>query len=322
MLLTIAIPTFNRSIHLKRLLDGLQEILGSVSQPVEILISDNASSDGTDAVTAEFYAACPDAIVIRNATNIGADANIAQCFRRASGRYVWIIGDDDMPKRDALQRILEVLANEAPDILYAPSEWLPDVVSPDQGTSFDPTAYRSCDAQTFARQVNVWLTFLSGIIVKKEYALDRTDLDSFKDSCLIQMAWVLPALRHGRTFGIFRDALVLATAGNTGGYAVVKVFGANFSQVVAQEFGRGSAVYRAIIGRTVIGYLPQLLWNVRTGSGGKFEADMSWPILRREIGGFVGFWGLVLPVGRAPRPIARTALLAARAIAKLQRLRT
>lgn len=319
MLLTIAVPTYNRHTFLVRLLDVLSAAARGRENQIEILVSDNASSDGSDRIIADAAARHSAIRTIRNPTNIGADANIVQCFTEARGSYVWIMGDDDLPKRGAIDRILDLLTEIVPDIVYLPSEWTPEAVSPDQGTDFDPAAVVVCDQLSFARRVNVWLTFLSGIIVRKDHA-ETIATASLAGTNLIQLGWVVDALHRGRVFCAFRDTLVLATGGNTGGYAVVEVFGVGFPAIVARTFGRGSPMFRAIIGPTVARYLPQLIWNVRTGRGGRFAVELPWAGLRQEIGQFAAFWSVVVPIGRAPLPVARAVLLASRATAKLSRM--
>lgn len=319
MHLTIAVPTFNRVIFLSRLLDVLTAAVVGSEDQIEILVSDNASTDGTDIVIRSIVARYPNVRAIRNPTNIGADANIVQCFNEARGTHVWIMGDDDMPKLGAIKCILDLLVSAGPDIVYLPSEWSPEVVRPDQGNAFNPMAVVSCDRLAFAGRVNVWLTFLSGIVVRKAHT-ETTELPSLEGTNLIQLGWVLAALQKGSIFYAFEDALVLATGGNTGGYAVVQVFGVNLPAVIAATFGRGSAVFRAVMAPTVATYLPQLIWNVRTGKGGKFAVELPWKDLRSQIGQFFTFWSVVMPVGRAPLPLARSMLLASRAVAKLGRM--
>ncbi len=315
-LLTIAIPTFNRKDYLERLLMALADETAGLDDEVEIIVSNNASTDNTSDVLRCFATRMPHARIISNATNIGADANVRQCFELAAGEYVWIIGDDDLPKRGAVASIVRVLATEQPDLAYLPSDWVAEAISMDQGARFDASRYDVVDALTFGRRVNVFVTFLSGLIVKAAY--DDAEL-MIEGSNLSQLGWVLPALRQGRVFIVFQDAPVVATGGNSGGYAVVKVFGVNLPVAVERAFGRRSPMYRAIIGRTVTGYLPQLVWNVRTGSGA-FSAEFPWAALREKIGRFPAFWGLVMPIGRAPLPVARGVLLAARAVSKLSRM--
>lgn len=319
-LLTIAIPTWNRAVHLRRLLDALLPMTADCAGRIEIIVSDNGSTDDTPTVLAAACRDRPDVHVLRNALNIGGDANFARCFHQAQGQYLWVIGDDDIPKTGFIPALLDLLNRDAPDIVYAPSEWLPEVLYADQGRPFDPQRRITMGRSDFARYVNVWLTFISGVIVRRAYAADRPDIAAFDGSLLVQMSWVLPALKHGTRFVVFADEPILATAGNTGGYGAVKVFGATFPTLVAQELGRHSAEYQAMIGRTVSGYLPQLIWGVRTGTVGRFESDFPWALLREKIGGFAAFWLLNMTVGRAPIPVARGALAVARSIATAHRI--
>jgi abequosyltransferase len=319
-LLTIAIPTYNRAVHLQRLLDALLPMVASHGESIEIIVSDNASHDGTGTVVTAACRAHPTLRILTNESNIGGDANFARCFEQARGDYLWIIGDDDMPKTGFVAELIDLLERERPDLVYAPSEWLPDVVQPDQGSSFDPTRRKSVNRYNFARYVNVWITFVSGMIVRRSHAADRADIAAFDGSLLVHMSWILPALRHGSHFVIYGDTPVLATAGNTGGYGAVKVFGATFPTLLAQELGRDSAEYRAIVGRTVSSYLPQLIWGVRTGTYGRFDSDFPWTQLRKRIGGFPAFWLLNMPVGRAPASIAKLVLAGVRAMTTLRRI--
>lgn len=319
-LLTIAIPTFNRAIHLERLLDALLPMTVGLCGKVEIVVSDNASSDATTEVITNACADRPDVRASRNARNLGGDGNLACCFELARGAYVWIIGDDDIPKTGFLLALIEVLERDVPDLVYAPSEWLPEVLRPDQGRPFDPGRQKLMSRIDFARYVNVWVTFISGIIVRRSHAADRTDIAGFEGTLLTQMSWVLPALRNGTRFVVFGDEPILATAANTGGYAAVKVFGATFPTLLAQELGRDSVEYRAMMSRTVSGYLPQLIWGVRSGTVGRFDSEFPWPLLREKIGRFPAYWLINMPVGRAPLPLARGVVALARTIATVRRI--
>jgi glycosyltransferase involved in cell wall biosynthesis len=94
-LLTIAVPTFNRASCLRELLSLLADQLKD--QPrVELIISDNASPDETPAVVQEFIANGLRVRYLRNTKNIGPDANFLQCFEQASGKHIWLFGDDDL----------------------------------------------------------------------------------------------------------------------------------------------------------------------------------------------------------------------------------
>jgi glycosyltransferase involved in cell wall biosynthesis len=322
IILTIAIPTYNRSRNLDQLLRALSVELASLEKDVEILVSDNASSDQTAEVTERFSTDHPKARIVRNSANIGAEANVVQCFEMSRGRYVWLMGDDDMPKSGTLRKIVALLEDQEPDLVHLSSEWLTEVSSPGQGSPLSELICQTLDPPSFARAVNVWVTFISGMIINKETWLTLGSLDarSFLGTNLPQLGWVLPVLSRGSKLIDVQSACVLATGGNTGGYAVLRTFGINLPRVVATMFGRNSSEFRNIIGPTVRGYLPQLAWNVRFGGQDRFLAEDPWHEMRQELGEFAAFWTMLQPVGRAPKPIARAALLLSRAVTKAHRL--
>ena len=105
-LLTIAVPTYNRAWCLRELLPLLVDQLTDEPR-IELLISDNASSDDTPSVVGEAAAQGLRARYIRNDQNVGPDANFLQCFEQARGKYVWLFSDDDLIVPGGLAKILK-----------------------------------------------------------------------------------------------------------------------------------------------------------------------------------------------------------------------
>lgn len=122
-LLSITIPTFNRSRYLAELLPELVEqcrALPNGAEEVEIVILDNASYDETEAyLTRHFRESVRH---IRHRHNIGGDANFIECVRNARGRYVWIFGDDDLLTPGGVARVLQHL-RATPGFLIAGSDF-------------------------------------------------------------------------------------------------------------------------------------------------------------------------------------------------------
>ncbi len=102
-LLTIAIPTYNREKLLRRLLNS---IVTELYDCVEVLVSDNASSDGTEEM---IHSEFPQITYYRNSTNIGPDSNFLECYKKAKGEYVWLVGSDDVILEGAIDRIISFL---------------------------------------------------------------------------------------------------------------------------------------------------------------------------------------------------------------------
>jgi len=95
-LLSICIPTYNRSPQLRRLLTELFSQLDKypMPQPIEILVSDNASDDGTLTMLGDFPGHL-NYFYQSNMRNLGAAENWRKVVAMATGRYIWVLGDDD-----------------------------------------------------------------------------------------------------------------------------------------------------------------------------------------------------------------------------------
>lgn len=107
-LLTIAIPTYNRAVHLERQLEWLTRARIGLEAATEVIVSDNCSTDETPAVVRRWYERWGDdhVRVNRNGRNLGAVGNVAHCIRSATGQHVWVVGDDDRIDDDALRYVL------------------------------------------------------------------------------------------------------------------------------------------------------------------------------------------------------------------------
>lgn len=110
-LLSICIPTYNGAKTIKNMLNIL---LPQVNDNVEIIISDNCSTDETPNII-KGYQSIYNIKYIRNEVNIGPDANFLQCMNLASGKFTYLLSDDDILVEGALEKILNYL-NKYPDV--------------------------------------------------------------------------------------------------------------------------------------------------------------------------------------------------------------
>ncbi len=96
-LVAICIPTYNRADCLRQCLDSItvQFKNKEISDQMEVIISDNASSDNTGEVIKEFQATFKNIKYFRNETNLGVDKNILNMVKKSEAVYCLPIGDDD-----------------------------------------------------------------------------------------------------------------------------------------------------------------------------------------------------------------------------------
>lgn len=91
-LVTIGLPVYNGATHLS---EALQTLLAQDYPHCEILVSDNASTDETQAICAEVSAKHPQMRYVRNPVNVGPIRNFSLVLERARGKYfMWAAHDD------------------------------------------------------------------------------------------------------------------------------------------------------------------------------------------------------------------------------------
>lgn len=97
ILLSFAIPTYNRAKCLENLLNNILPQARCFKDEVEICISNNGSTDSTKKVVLEFQKKYSDlAIKYRESEkNLGVDDNIIKVVQMCQGDFIWTFGDDD-----------------------------------------------------------------------------------------------------------------------------------------------------------------------------------------------------------------------------------
>lgn len=116
-LLSCGITTYNRVGWLRHSLPRLLAAARPWRDIVEVVVCDNASTDGT-AELLEQHAAEPGLRIIRNSHNVGMLGNLGITARAASGAFIWLLGDDDFVLDGAIESILEGIARH-PEIEMA-----------------------------------------------------------------------------------------------------------------------------------------------------------------------------------------------------------
>ncbi|MGC8622298.1 MAG: glycosyltransferase family 2 protein [Caldisphaera sp.] len=98
-LVTIGIPTYNRSKYLK---EALESALNQTYPNIEIIVSDNASTDDTQEMMKQ-YISNPKVKYFRQKENIGVPGNWNTCLNIARGKYFLLLSDDDILEKEAIE---------------------------------------------------------------------------------------------------------------------------------------------------------------------------------------------------------------------------
>jgi glycosyltransferase involved in cell wall biosynthesis len=116
-LISVMIPSYN---YLHYITAAIDSVRAQTYPNVEIIVSDNRSTDGTVAALRARYEADPRVKVFENDTNVGMIGNFNVAYARAAGAFVlWLSADDWLLPRH-LERLAAVFAREPQiDVVYS-----------------------------------------------------------------------------------------------------------------------------------------------------------------------------------------------------------
>ncbi len=114
---SIGLPVYNGENYLAEAIDS---ILAQTFTDLELLISDNASTDRTEAICRAYAAQDERVIYVRNEKNMGASYNYNRLVPMARGEYFKWGAHDDLITPDFLQRCVDVLDADESIVLCYP----------------------------------------------------------------------------------------------------------------------------------------------------------------------------------------------------------
>jgi glycosyltransferase involved in cell wall biosynthesis len=200
-LITVGIPTYNRPVLVKRCVES---VLDQTYPNIEVMVSDNASTDDTLDVLKSFRD--KRLRVLTSHENVGAIENFSKCIREARGDYLVLLSDDNLLERTFLQRCANFIRAEPhlPMVLAAYDNLIIDEFYTNEQRRV-PTILSS------KLPTGIW----DGIAVFKEYCHGRIAADSLsvavrtdilrmnnryskKYACAADKATWMPAFLEGR----------------------------------------------------------------------------------------------------------------------------
>ena len=106
---SLAMPVYNGEEYVAK---AIATVLAQDYDDFELIISDNASSDNTEAICRDFAASDPRIRYFRNTENIGAAGNYNRCFELARGTYFKWCAHDDFISSNYVGECVEALEKD------------------------------------------------------------------------------------------------------------------------------------------------------------------------------------------------------------------
>jgi len=317
-LLTIAIPTYNRGWCLRELLTVLVDQVKDEPR-IELIISDNASSDDTPSVLEDFAAQGLRVRYIRNTQNVGPDANFLQCFEQARGKYVWLFSDDDLIVPGAPKKILTYCEAAEYDLIWVSGYPFGQAHQP-RSAGQKNDAIEISNRRAYAKRVHVFFTFISGNIINKDRVLagGPTEFSSLVGTNFVQLGWAYAAL-NGFVRGLYiREKLIAVRANNTGGYKLFHVFGPGLANIT-KNWLKSDSLVRIVMNGTAQRFWPGMLLKYKKCAKDFSDEAPPQSVLTPVFKDNFRYWVFAYPVIVLPYPLAALWVLACRIVNRLDK---
>jgi len=224
ILLSICIPTYNRSEILNGNLSRIHNQIKGKNLPIEIIVSDNCSADNTANIVQAHISEGMPINYIRNNENLGMDGNFAQCYRRASGKYILVLGDDDYLRKGKLEKLLDYLSKGEYGLVHL------KVAS---NSTEDIQVFDS--SEEFLKNISFWITYITSNIVNSKYVIGHDFEKYFGTYLTIVPLYLTSATSKDKNLliydRIFEDGKDSKT---NGGYNFFEVFVTNYLSIWKQ----------------------------------------------------------------------------------------
>jgi abequosyltransferase len=265
--LTIAIPTYNRSLDLDRCLSQLCNQLAENDSRVEVLISDNYSTDNTEEIVSRYALKFSYIRYLKNKKNVGPDKNFAQCFSRSRGKYIWLFGDDDILLDGAVDKILSILQSDEYGVVFLNTYIYKTDYRNEATKKYGRHYIIYEDLGAFIKKVHYNLAFISSNIVNKSLVDDEMNIENLFYTNLVQLYWTFSALFRSTKNVYVEECLFAAKLSEFRDYKLSAVFGANFEKIIGLFTEKGiDQRYFAIIRKKLLSsYLPAHIVRNRRG---------------------------------------------------------
>ncbi len=204
MKLSICMPTYNFG---KFIGETLESIIPQLTDDVEILILDGASTDNTGEIIRTYQKQVPQIRYFREQEKGGIDKDMDLSVRRAKGDYCWLFSSDDLMEKRALAKVLEEI-DEGHDVYVCGfnicSLDMSRVLKENRFSKITrPTVFNLSDARErgvyfrAAIETPAFFSFMGSLVINRSRWLETSIHPSFFGTCWAHVARIFCMIPHG-----------------------------------------------------------------------------------------------------------------------------
>lgn len=309
-LLSICIPTRDRADCLRELLES---IVSQYEDDVEIVLSDDDSTDHTSAVIDSFRSKFKRFKYERSSPALRYDRNVLHLVRMAQGRFCWLFGDDDRMEPGGLAAVLREVRRES-DLTGLTTGRISYDATLSQRLSVRPLKQSDTvlftDAEEAILKLLDRLGFLSCQIVNRQAwsaVVDSENLEPYFAG-YVQLYIIARMLKNAPRWKFLAHECVGFRSDNDS-FRVLGIFGrlkmdvCGYEQIMGDVFGRDSSVYPQAMAEIAVTHARHhivMAKRARAPLSFHFQAIL---LCLRYYWRYSCFWFKTLPVLLMPRSL-------------------
>jgi len=292
------------------LAEALKSILAQRSADVEIVISDNASTDNTAAMVAKLQKQYPEISYHRSAQNQGFDLNVLRVVELAKGKYCWFLGDDDRIEPNGVAEVLAALA-AYPDlggICLGVKAYDKDMQketlswNPTLGKYHNTTLFQNAD-QCFS-VLGHYLSFFSAQVINRAAWMEIFQTGSWREFCegFVHFYMIASVLKNQPCWLYLAPQCVGWRSGNdpllaaVGFYERLRFDIEGGEKVICAVLGKRSPAYHAIMRTGAAVHSSSIVLNARLNNIDVRTRIQIAKLCFRYYGRYLPFWTNLIPI--------------------------
>lgn len=167
ILLSVCVRTHNQEQFIREALDSV--LRQHTTFPFEIIVSDDASSDGTVAILQEYHQQYSDKMrLLLQETNVGGPENLKRVIEASKAKYVTCLDGDDFYTDDyKLQKQVDILEAHPEYAACFHNTWYADENGQLKGLFNRPDFHALHDSHEFIRER--WFVPIHSAVLRREY---------------------------------------------------------------------------------------------------------------------------------------------------------
>jgi glycosyltransferase involved in cell wall biosynthesis len=206
--LTIAITTRNRADFIGETLDS---IIPQLTEAVELLVLDGASTDATPEVMRQYVERCRALRYVRLEENNGPDRDFSRSVELASGEYCWLMADDDLLLPGAVEAVLDAVGRR-PSLVIVNAEVrnanLSRVLESRRLKMASDFCFNPDDWDEFFKATAAYLSFIGCVVIRRSIWLER-DKEPFFGSLFVHVGVIFQSRLPGRVLVLAQPRIAI-----------------------------------------------------------------------------------------------------------------